>query len=63
MPLYPGPMRHGIHNIIQALLLTLAFAMQDVGEWLVSIGRRFEDWAAPSGRRVLPQVDRYWRKP
>lgn len=59
MTLYPGPMRHGIHAVIQDLLLRVAFLMQDIGEW----GRTFEDWVAPCGVRVIPQVEPYWRKP
>ena len=63
MPLYPGPMRQGIHNAIQEALLRVAFLMQDVGDWLRDNGRRFEDWAAPSGRRVVPQVEEFWDLP
>ena len=64
MPLYPGPMRHGVHNVIQEILLRIAFVVQDVGEWLLEHGRSFEDWVAPSGRRAIkPPTDEYWRKP
>lgn len=61
MTLYPGPMRHGVHNHIQNVLLRVAFAMQDIGE----AGRRFEDWVAPAGHRATPQPveEPYWRQP
>ena len=63
MTLYPGPMRHGIHNVIQEALLRLTFAMQDLGTWLDERSWRFEDWVAPSGRRAVPQEEPYWKKP
>lgn len=56
-------MRHGVHNVIQEVLLRLAFLMQDTGTWLDKNGRRFEDWVAPSGRRAVPQEEPYWKKP
>lgn len=63
MSLYPGPMRTGVHNVIQELLLRFAFAMQDVGDWLRDNGHRFEDWVAPSGRRAVPQIEEFWEMP
>lgn len=63
MPLYPGPMRQGIHNVVQELLLRLAFIMQDVGHWLRDNGRSFEDWVAPSGRRAIKPVEKFWELP
>ena len=51
MPLYPGAMRHGLHNIIQGALLWFAYLLQDTGKAILAAGHRFEDWVAPS--RVL----------
>lgn len=56
-------MRQGIHNVVQELLLRLAFVMQDVGDWLRDNGRSFEDWVAPSGRRAIKPVEEYWELP
>lgn len=63
MSLYSGPRRDGVANIVQEVLLRIAFLMQDVGSWLVEHGRRFEDWVCPSGHRAQPPPEPYWRMP
>ncbi len=46
MSLYPGA-QQDVKGGVQDVLLQVAFAMQDVGQWLVDAGHSFEDWVCP----------------
>lgn len=64
MTLFPGPQCSGLRYKVQAFLLRISFALQDVGDCLQRQGRRFEDWVCPSGRRALREPDEeYWKLP